>query len=99
MRPSRGPPLASLHPKLTRPRLGIDVAGESLPERPLQSVYAHLRRLYHPQNYLGPFSPEEDERLLACVPPGQRALAVSARLTTNGLCTAARHHHHRCPAW
>ena len=48
-------------------------AGVALPERPLQSNYAHLRRLYHPHNYQGAWTPEDDDRLLTYV----RAAAIA----------------------
>jgi len=37
--------------------------GTALPERPVESLYAHLRRLYHPGNHAGAWTTEEDETL------------------------------------
>jgi len=37
--------------------------GSVLPERPLDSIYSHLRRMFHPGNHVGPFTAEEDEQL------------------------------------
>ncbi|KAJ2850740.1 RNA polymerase I enhancer binding protein [Coemansia brasiliensis] len=39
------------------------VLAEALPERPLQAIYHHVRRKFHPHNYQGAWTADEDERL------------------------------------
>ncbi|KAJ1738481.1 RNA polymerase I enhancer binding protein [Coemansia sp. RSA 1290] len=39
------------------------VLAEALPERPLQAIYHHVRRKFHPHNYQGAWTAGEDERL------------------------------------
>jgi len=41
--------------------------GMAIPERPLQSLYSHVRRMYHPNNYQA-WTPADDEKLAAYVP-------------------------------
>jgi len=38
--------------------------GMAIPERPLQSLYSHVRRMYHPNNYQA-WTPADDEKLAA----------------------------------
>ncbi|ORX90675.1 hypothetical protein K493DRAFT_380313, partial [Basidiobolus meristosporus CBS 931.73] len=37
--------------------------GKVVPDRPLNAIYLRLRRKYHPDNYGGPFTPEQEAKL------------------------------------
>ncbi|KAJ2663627.1 RNA polymerase I enhancer binding protein [Coemansia sp. RSA 1199] len=60
---------------------------EALPERPLQAIYHHVRRKFHPHNYQGAWTASEDtrlQRLVAAHGPAWEAISQEmGRMGTN----------------
>ncbi|KAJ2545137.1 RNA polymerase I enhancer binding protein, partial [Coemansia sp. RSA 1878] len=60
---------------------------EALPERPLQAIYHHVRRKFHPHNYQGAWTTGEDtrlQRLVAAHGPAWEAISQEmGRMGTN----------------